>query len=75
MQQLRFLFAMAFYTRTSNLTNIRFTEEEMDLLDVGLQYSIEKPLNEIWNDMIIETEIAIRKQDTRLQNPYRILAE
>jgi hypothetical protein len=32
----------------------------MDLLDMGLQYSIEKPLNEIWNDVIIETEIAIR---------------
>ena len=47
----------------------------MDLLDMGLQYSIEKPLNEIWNDMITETEIAIRKLDTRLQNPYRILAE
>ena len=41
---------------------------------MGLQYSIEKPLNIIWNDMIIETEIAIRKLDTRLQNTYRILA-
>ena len=30
-----------FYNRTSNLTNIRFTEEGMDLLDMGLQYSIE----------------------------------
>jgi len=63
-----------FYTRTSNLTNIRFTAEEMSILDMGLQYSIEKPLNVIWNDMIIETEIAIRKLDTRLQNTYRILA-
>ena len=63
-----------FYNRTSNLTNIRFTAEEMDLLNKGLQCSIEKPLNEVWNDMIIETEIAIRKLDTRLQNPYRILA-
>ena len=45
-----------FYTRTSNLTNKRFTTEEMSILDMGLQYSIEKPLNEFWNDMIIETK-------------------
>ena len=41
-----------FYTRTYNMTNIRFTAEEMSILDMGLQYSIEKLLNEFWNDMI-----------------------
>jgi hypothetical protein len=41
---------------------------------VGLQHSIEKPLNIYWNDLIIETEQAIKKLDTKLQAPYRILA-
>ena len=33
-----------FYTRTVNLTNIRFSQEEIALLNNGLQHSIEKPL-------------------------------
>jgi hypothetical protein len=34
-----------FYKRTENLTNIHFNKEEMDLLDLGPQHSIEKPLH------------------------------
>jgi hypothetical protein len=45
-----------FYTRNINLTNIRFTHEEMTLLNKGLQHSIEKPLDKYWTDLIIETE-------------------
>jgi len=33
-----------FYSRTVNLTNIRFSQEELALLDDGLKYSIEKSL-------------------------------
>jgi hypothetical protein len=34
-----------FYPRTVNLTNITFTKEEMNLLDLGLQHSFKKPAN------------------------------
>jgi hypothetical protein len=33
-----------FYPCTINLTNIKFTKEEMALLDLGMQYSLQKPL-------------------------------
>ena len=32
-----------YHNRTVNLTNIKFTQEEMNLLNNGLQYSIETP--------------------------------
>jgi len=62
-----------FYTRTVNLTNIRFSEEELVLLNNGLQYSIEKPLRKYWTDLIMETEEAIRMLDIKMQAPFRIL--
>jgi len=37
-----------FYPRTVNLTKIKFTHEEMSLLNNGLQHSIEKPLEKYW---------------------------
>jgi len=36
-----------FYPRTVNLTKIKFTKEEMALLNHGLQHSIENPLKHI----------------------------
>jgi hypothetical protein len=63
-----------FHTRTINLTNIKFTQEETTLLSKGLQHSIEKPINRYWKDLIIETERAIHSLDTNMQNPMRILA-
>ena len=33
-----------FYPRTVNLTKMKFTQEEMALLNHGLQHSLEKPL-------------------------------
>jgi hypothetical protein len=49
-----------FYTRTVDLTNIRFSQEEIALLNNGLQHSIEKPLKKYWTNLITETEQAIR---------------
>jgi hypothetical protein len=46
----------------------------MEQLNAGMQHSIEKPIEQYWNDLIIETEQAIRKLETRAQDAYRIMA-
>ena len=63
-----------FYTRTANLRNIRISQEELTLLNNGLQYSIEKPLKKYWTNQIMETEQAIRMLDSKMQAPFGILA-
>ena len=62
------------FPRTINLTDIHFTDEEQKLLDLGLQYRIEKPAKATWENLVIETERAIRLLDDKLQNPFRIMA-
>jgi len=52
-----------FYKRTVNLKNITFTKEEQNVLDLGLQHNIEKPLKAYWMNMITETENAIKLLD------------
>jgi len=59
---------------TINLTDIHFTDEEQKLLDLGLQYSMEKPAKATWENLVIEMECAIRLLDDKLQNPFRIMA-
>ena len=61
------------YPRTVYLTNVHFTKEEMDLLDMGLQYSLQKPSATTWN-IVIEIEQAIRLLDDKLQDSFRIMA-
>jgi hypothetical protein len=63
-----------FYPRTVNLTSTKLTHEEMMLLNNGLQHSIEKPLEKYWTELIMDTELAIRKLDPKMQGPFRILA-
>ena len=63
-----------FHDRTANLTNIELTQEEIRLLNKGMQHSIERPLNKYWTTLIMETEQAIRKLHSKIQKPYRILA-
>ena len=63
-----------FYKRTVNLTPITFTLEEMELLNKGLQLNIELPIEQYWNDLIIETEQAIRKLEPKSQDAYRLMA-
>jgi hypothetical protein len=63
-----------FYPRMVNLTKIKFTHEEMSLLNNGLQHSIEKLLEKYWTDLLMETEQAIRMLEPKMQSPYRILA-
>jgi len=62
------------FPRTINLTDIHFTDEERKLLDLGLQYSMEKPTKVTWENLVIETERAIRLLDDKLLKPFRIMA-
>jgi len=63
-----------FCPSTVNLTNFKFTEGEQELLDMGMQYSLQQPLKAGWTNLIVETEQAIKLLDTRMQDAYRILA-
>jgi hypothetical protein len=63
-----------FHPRTKNLTKIIFTKEEMDLLNYGMQYSMEKQLKTYWTNLPVVTERHVNLLDTKLQNPYRIMA-
>jgi hypothetical protein len=63
-----------FYPRTVNLTNMKLTHEEISVLNKGLQYSSEKAIRKYRTDLILETELAIRKLDIKMQAAYRILA-
>ena len=62
------------YPRTINLTNIRFTAEEQALLDLGLQYNMQKPTASTWTNLALETERAIRLLDIKFQQSYRTIA-
>ena len=62
------------YPRTINLTDIHFTDEEQKLLDLGLQYSMQKPTKTAWENLVIETARAIKLLDGKSQNPFRIIA-
>jgi len=59
---------------TDSQPNIRFTKEEMDLLNMGLQYNLHKPSATNWTKLAIETEQAIRLPDDSLQDTFRIMA-
>jgi hypothetical protein len=63
------------YPRTINLTKIQFTPEEQKLLDLGLQYSLQKPSAASWTNLVIETEHAIGLLDDKLQGPFHIMAD
>jgi hypothetical protein len=57
-----------------NLTEIKFANEEIALLNNGLQYSIENQIKNYCDDLIMETEQAIRKLGVKMQAPFRIMA-
>jgi len=63
-----------FHTRVENLTHIRFNREEIQLIKYGMKYSIERPTTTYIDNLIAETEQAIRLLDTSIQNTYRFLA-
>ena len=46
----------------------------MEILNYGAQYSTEKPVATYLPKLVVETEKAIELLDTKIHNPYRILA-
>ena len=50
-----------FFSRIKNLSNIKFNKEEKDILQLGLNYAIEKPTTRIIHNLVIDTENAIRQ--------------
>jgi len=62
------------YPCTVNLTNIHFTSEEKALLDLGLQYSLQKPPTTTWTNLTLEMVQAIKLLDHRIQNSFCIIA-
>jgi hypothetical protein len=63
-----------FYTLIKTLSNIKFNSEEEKILKVGLNYSFEKPIKQFLQDLIIDTENAIKQLHENEQNIYRFLA-
>jgi len=60
--------------RIINLTDIKLTNEQTQLLNLGPNYAIEMEPKKYLNDLIIDTENAIRHLDPKMQNTYRYLA-
>ena len=52
--------------RVENITNIKFTAEEMKIPNYGPKYSIEKPTLSYLPTLVTETERAIRLLDVKL---------
>jgi len=61
--------------RIVNLTNIKLTQEQQETLSLGPKYAIEKEHKHYINDLIIDTENAIRKLEPVMQNTCRHLAK
>jgi hypothetical protein len=61
-------------TRVINLTQTHFNKEQLNILAPGPNYTIKKKPQTYINNLIVETENAIRKLDAKLQNPYKIIA-
>jgi hypothetical protein len=60
-------------SRVINLTNITFTKEQINTLKLGPQYAIEKNPKLYINELIIDTENAIRHLQSNIQNTFRYL--
>jgi hypothetical protein len=60
--------------RVVNLTNIKFTNEQIKTLEMGPQYAIEKNPKQYINELIIDTENAIKYLHNGIQNTFRYLA-
>ena len=57
-----------------DVTDIKFTKEEQELLDMGMQYNLQQTGKNSWTNLIVETEQALRQLEVKMQDAYRILA-
>jgi hypothetical protein len=62
------------HARIINLTDNTFNHEHLHTLSLGPNYATEKDPKHYINDLIIETENAIRHLDPKIQNTYRHMA-
>jgi hypothetical protein len=60
--------------RVINVINITFTKEQINTLKLGPQYAIEKNPKQYINELIIDTENAIRHLQNNTQNAFRYMA-
>jgi len=63
-----------FQPRIINLIKIKFTREQIQTLTLGPNYAIELELKQYVNELIVDTENAIRHLEPKIQNTYRYLA-
>jgi uncharacterized protein YeeX (DUF496 family) len=56
-----------------NLSQLNFIKEELNILNYGFQYSIEKPITANLLNIAIETENAIKLLDINLQSAYHVM--
>jgi hypothetical protein len=62
------------HSRLVNLTNIKFTNEKINTLTLGFNYAIEKDPKYYINELITDTENAIRHLNSKIQNTFWHLA-
>jgi hypothetical protein len=53
---------------------VKFTKEQINTLALGPNYAIEKDPQHYLNELIIDTENAVRQLDPKMQNTFRYLA-
>ena len=61
-------------SRIINLTDTKFTQEQLQTLSYGPNFAIEQTPDRIINELIIDTENAIRNLEPKQQGTYRHLA-
>ena len=49
-------------------------QAEQELLDLGMQHSIQQPIEAYWTNLILETEHAIKLLDPKFQDANRLMA-
>ena len=60
--------------RLINLTNTKFTKEQINTLALGPNYALEKDPKHYINELIIDTENTIRQLDPKVQNTFQYMA-
>jgi hypothetical protein len=56
------------------MTHFSFQKELVNNLTLGPNYAIGKPPKQYSNELIVDTESAIRQLDPKIQSPIRYLA-
>jgi tRNA U34 5-carboxymethylaminomethyl modifying GTPase MnmE/TrmE len=59
--------------RLINLTNTTFTRQHIHTLALGPNYALEKDAKDYINELIVDTENAIRQLDHKIQNTFRYM--